>query len=162
MNQLARSAELAVAQSARLTLYARQWLDAAAAQDVVQAALVALLSCRKPPDDPVAWMYTVIRNRAIDAARSEARRRRREDQAARERGAWFETDASAALDSEAAQKALEQLPCELREIVVLRIWGELGFVQIAQIARVSVGTAHQRFSDALRQLRVAMGKSQSV
>jgi RNA polymerase sigma factor (sigma-70 family) len=161
MNQLSRSAELAVAQSARLTLYARQWLNGAAAQDVVQEALVALLSCRQAPDDPVAWMYTVIRHRAIDAARSESRRRRREDQVARERSVWFETDASAALDAESAQKALEQLPCELREIVVLRLWGELGFVQIAAIAGVSVGTAHQRFSESLRQLRVMMEKSHS-
>jgi RNA polymerase sigma factor (sigma-70 family) len=146
MNDVSRSAELAVAHSARLGLYARQWLDAAAAADVVQEALVTLLSCGRAPDDPVAWMYTAIRRRAIDMARSAARRR----------ADWFEADADAALDGEAAQRAMEQLPRELREIVVLRIWGGLGFVQIAGIAQVSVGTAHQRFAEALVQLKLVM------
>jgi RNA polymerase sigma factor (sigma-70 family) len=156
MNDLSRSAELAVAHGASLALYARQWLDAAAAQDAVQESLVALLSLAYCPDDPVAWMYTAVRHRAIDAAKSQSRRRRREDRVARERKEWFEADASAAIDAKTAQIALEQLPRELREIVVLRIWAELGFAQIAAIAGVSVGTAHERFSQALRQLRIVL------
>jgi len=162
MNDLSRSAEHAVAHSARLALYARQWLNAADAQDVVQDALVALLSCRRAPDDAIAWMYAAVRNRAIDAARSRARRRRRDERTGRQRTEWFQADAAAALDAQAAQKALEQLPRELREIVVLRIWGELGFVQIARSAQVGVGTAYQRFSEAMRQLRAVMEKSRTL
>jgi len=162
MNDLSRSAELAVAHGASLALYARQWLDAAAAQDAVQESLVALLSQKHSPDDPVAWMYTAVRRRAIDAAKSQSRRRRREDRVARERKEWFEADSSAAIDAKTAQSALEQLPRELREIVVLRIWAELGFAQIAAIASVSVGTAHQRFAEALRQLRTVLKTSQPV
>jgi RNA polymerase sigma-70 factor (ECF subfamily) len=161
MNDISRSAELAVAHSARLALYARQWVDGAGAQDVVQEALVGLLSLKQSPDDPVAWMYTAIRRRAIDAARSQSRRRKREEHVARERAEWFEADASAAMDARTAERALKQLPGELREIVVLRIWGELGFVQIASIAGVSVGTAHQRFSRALGQLRVVLKQTHS-
>jgi RNA polymerase sigma factor (sigma-70 family) len=153
MNDMSRSAELAVAHGARLALYARQWLDGAGAQDVVQEALVDLLSQRRAPDDPVAWMYTAVRHRAIDEARSHHRRRGREEKSARQETEWFEVDASSAFDAEEARKALEQLPGEMREIVVLRIWGELGFERIAAIAGISVGTAHGRFTDAIGRLR---------
>jgi DNA-directed RNA polymerase specialized sigma24 family protein len=44
----------------------------------------------------------------------------------------------------------------LREIVVLRIWAELGYAQIAKIAGISIGTAHQRFAEAMKQLRAAL------
>jgi RNA polymerase sigma factor (sigma-70 family) len=151
MNDLSRAAELAVAHSARLALYARQWLDAEAARDVVQEALAALLSQRKCPEDPVAWMYKVVRNAAIDATRSRWRRRRREEHVARQE--WFDPPAESVLDARTAQQALEKLPCELREIVVLKIWGELSFPRIAEVAHVSVGTAHQRFMEAMKQLR---------
>jgi RNA polymerase sigma-70 factor (ECF subfamily) len=156
MSDLSRAAERAAAHSAALALYARQWLDATAAQDVVQEALVRLLGQRVCPDEPVAWMYAAVRRAAIDAARSRDRRRKREGAMTETKPNWFQHDEGAALDADAAQRALTRLPHELREIVVLRIWAELGYADIARITGVSVGTAHARFIEAMRRLRDAL------
>jgi len=158
MSEVNRLAQLVVERSAGMALYARQWLDAASADDVVQEALAALLIQRRPPDDPVAWTYRAVRNAAIDHARSASRRRRREQVVAGTRREWFEQSADAAMDARTAEEALRRLPEELREVVILRIWGGLGFAAIAAVANASVSTVHKRYATALRQLRVALEK----
>jgi RNA polymerase sigma factor (sigma-70 family) len=141
-----------------LTLYARQWVDAAWAEDAVQEALTALLAERIVPDDPIAWMFRAVHNAAIDLARSSSRRRRREESVAKGRREWFESrpdSAIAAADAEELLRGLEPLD---RRIVVLRVWGDLGFVQIAQLMNVAVSTAHQRYVAALQQMRNRLEK----
>ena len=54
-------------QGAALTLYARQWCDAP--EDVVQEAFVHLAYERPVPSNIVGWLYRVVRNGAISAAR---------------------------------------------------------------------------------------------
>ena len=88
---------LAIDRAAGLTLYARQWLDAPDAEDAVQDALTALVSLPRRPDDPIAWMYRAVRNAAIDAARSESRRARRERTVAESRPEWFAEHPDAAI-----------------------------------------------------------------
>jgi RNA polymerase sigma factor (sigma-70 family) len=158
MSELNRLTQLVKERLPGLALYARQWVDRASAEDVVQEALTALLCQRPAPVDPVAWLVRAVRNAAIDSARSTSRRRRREQTAAQTRGDWFDSRADSLLDSQAAEKALEQLSTEHRQIVVLRIWGELGFAQIAQAMDLSVSTVHDRYTAALKQLRAALEK----
>jgi RNA polymerase sigma-70 factor (ECF subfamily) len=142
--------------AAALVLYARQWLDWASAQDVVQEALVALVSQRRAPRNPAAWMYRAVRNRAIDNVRAAERRRRRERSIASMRGEWFVRDDDALLDAQAAEESLQRLDVELREVVVLRIWGDLTFAEIAEIMQLGVSTVHDRYKSALGQLRSAL------
>jgi RNA polymerase sigma-70 factor (ECF subfamily) len=145
--------------AAALVLYARQWLDWASAQDVVQEALVALVSQRQAPRNPVAWMYRAVRNRAIDNVRAAERRRRREASIASMRGEWFVRDDDALLDARAAEQSLARLDVELREVVVLRIWGDLTFAEIAEVMQLGVSTVHDRYQSALGQLRSALEQS---
>jgi RNA polymerase sigma-70 factor (ECF subfamily) len=142
--------------AAALVLYARQWLDGASADDAVQEALVALLAQRQPPRNPTAWMYRAVRNAAIDAARAAERRRRREQSVAQTRREWFVTQPDALLDAQTAEQSLRKLSPEHREVVVLRIWGDLGFVEIAEIMQLGVSTVHDRYKVALRELRSAL------
>jgi RNA polymerase sigma factor (sigma-70 family) len=158
MSELGRLTQTVLERAAGLTLYARQWLDAASAEDVVQEALTALLVQRPPPDDPIAWMYRAVRNGAIDHARATSRRRQRERAVAERRGEWFEPRPDSAIDARAAEAALAQLSERDREIVILRIWGEMGLVQIAQIVQLSVSTVHGRYVAALSQMRNALEK----
>jgi len=158
MSDLNRLAQMVVERAAGLALYARQWLDAESAQDVVQEALTALLMQRHPPDNPIAWMYRAVHNLAIDCARSASRRRRREQTAAMIHLKWFESTADSALDAQVAEAALRQLPVEYRRVVVMRIWGELGLAEIAEITQLSVSTVHERYVSALAQLRSALEK----
>ncbi len=108
--EAARLGRLIDSQAAALTLYARQWC--AAPEDAVQEAFVRLAGTT--PDDPVAWLFRVVRNGAISAGRSERRRKRREEQSAN-RG-WFVTSPSDRLDAATAAASLEHLP-ELRQRV---------------------------------------------
>jgi RNA polymerase sigma-70 factor (ECF subfamily) len=159
MSDRDRLTQLVVDRAPGLTLYARQWLDdAAAAEDAVQEALTSLLSQRPPPNDPIAWMFRAVRNAAIDQARSSSRRRRREQAVAELRREWFETGVDALIDAKDAQAALADLPPASREIVVLRIWSDLGFAQIADVMQMSLSTVHDRYVAALRQMRTRLEK----
>ena len=135
--------------AAALTLFARQWC--AAAEDVVQEAFVKLAGQRRPPDNVAGWLYRVVRNGALSAARAERRRRRHESAAAAP--AWFLPSEGAALDGEAAAAALQALPPDLREPLVAHLWGGLTFEQVGALTGVSSSTAHRRYLAALEALR---------
>jgi len=79
--------QLVASHAASLGLYARQW--SSEPSDVVQESILELIKQSLRPIDPVAWLYTVVRSRAINSARSDARRRNHERRAATERPSWF-------------------------------------------------------------------------
>src|SRR5262245_23358533 len=106
--------------AAALMLYARQWC--AAPDDVVQEAFVKLMAQRPPPRDAVAWLYRVVRNAALSAARAARRRRQHEAAAADSATAWFMPDPAAALDADTVTAALQALPPEQREVIVAHLW----------------------------------------
>lgn len=134
-----------------LVLYAQQWCRSP--EDVVQEAWVGLLQQKPVPERPIAWMYAVVRRRAINAGRSERRRRVHEEQAAATRPAWFALDDRSPIDPVALVAALESLDGALREVVVARIWGQLTFEEIAELIGTSVPTAFRRFRSGLESLR---------
>lgn len=53
----------------------------------------------------------------------------------------------------AVRQLVERLPAEQREVVILRIWGELSFKEIAELTGVSINTALGRMRYALINLR---------
>jgi RNA polymerase sigma-70 factor (ECF subfamily) len=151
-----RLTRIVTERAAALVLYARQWLDDSGADDAVQEALIALLAQRQPPRNPTAWMYRAVRNAAIDAGRAAERRRRREQSVARGRREWFISEPDAMIDSETAEQALQRLTPEHREVVVLRIWGDLAFGEIAELLELGVSTVHDRYKAALGQLKCVL------
>ena len=120
-----------------LVLYARQWCHAP--EDVVQDAFLKLFALRQPPREVVPWLYRVVRNGALDAAKLDRRRQRRESAARPAR--WFVEPEVDGLDADAAVAALQRLPLEQREAIVARLWGGLSFEQIAEVAGCSASTA---------------------
>lgn len=139
------------AHATALELFARQWTDAAA--DVVQESFLEWVRQPAPPDDPAAWLFRVVRNRAISAARSESRRKRHESAAASHVHPWFESSLEGWLDAAAATEMLRELPDDQREIVVAHLWGGLTFEQIATVAGTSYSAAHRKYASALHTLR---------
>lgn len=137
-----------------LVLYARQWC--ATPEDVVQEALLRLVDQRPAPERVVPWLYRVVRNGAISAARSASRRTRRES-AAGARMPWFEPSEDQRLDAETAARALEELPDDQRETIVARIWGGLTLEEVAELTGTSTSTAHRRYQAGLAALRERMG-----
>ncbi|HWG45227.1 MAG TPA: sigma-70 family RNA polymerase sigma factor [Gemmataceae bacterium] len=137
--------------AAALVLYARQWC--AAPEDVVQEAFVKLAAPQRVPENVIGWLYRVVRNGALAAARAERRRRRHETAAAERMPSWFAPTDAARLDGAIATAALQGLPIEQREILVAHLWGGLTFEQIGELTGVSSSTAHRRYLSALAALR---------
>lgn len=137
-------------QASALELYARQWCDSP--EDVVQEAFLKLCRQPRPPDRPVAWLFRVVRNEAITAARK-SRIRRRHETSRKENSKWFAEAAQTGLDPAAASEALAGLPLEQREVIVAHLWGKLTFEQIAEIMNTSSSGAHRHYQSGLAALR---------
>lgn len=140
-----------------LVLYARQWTDAP--EDVVQTALLKLVRLGRPPENPVPWLYTVVRNAARDAQRSERRRSKYEARRAEHAPNWFDPDSASGMDGETATAALAELPDDVREIVIAHLWGGLTFEQIAATVGGSASTAYRRYVAGIAALRSTLGVS---
>lgn len=144
----------------RLMLFARQQTRCEAdAEDVLQAALVRTWKThRGAPDRQVLSLaFTNIRRCAIDLARSNERRRRREEDAALEKGelvAWFELPEDDT--SRALQVALSKVPEKFREVITLKIWGDLTFDQIGRTLEISPNTAASRYRYGMEALRKSL------
>jgi RNA polymerase sigma-70 factor (ECF subfamily) len=138
-----------------LALYAAQWTDAA--DDCVQEVLVELAGQPMVPDNLRAWLYRVVKHRALNAARGARRRREREARAAT--GRLNIAEESAAFDrwdAIAVVEALDRLEPAEREVVVMRIWGSLTYDEIAAALTISTSSAHRHFERALEKLRHAL------
>ncbi len=140
----------------RLMLAARQWTRCASdAEDVVQEAFVRYWrKQRHLPGDPLPLMLTSVRRAALDQLRQVDRRQNREqahvDIAAE---SWFEPHAEGDERANRLEEAVVQLPTEQREVLVLKIWGELTFAEIAEQLGLSPHTAASRYRYALGSLR---------
>ena len=147
-------ADLIASHAAALALFARQWC--ATPEDAVQDAFCKLVRLPAPPDDPVAWLFRVVRTTAIDRGRADRRRAKREAASAKPER-WFAETEIEGLDAEAAVAALESLPAELREVIVARLWGGMTLEQVAGVAGCSLTTAHRRFEAGIAALRERLG-----
>lgn len=135
-----------------LRLYARQWPNCG--EDVVHDAFVALARQSPPPDQVLAWLYQVVRNGALAAGRAASRRWRRESTASKPE-AWF-APGDDRLDAQDAARALAELPLEMREVIVARLWGGLTFDEVSQLVGCSLPTAHRRYHAGLAELRTRL------
>ncbi len=143
----------------RLLLFARQQTRSNEdAEDVLQESIMYMWNrlggSIDPPDLPLA--FATIRRRAIDLARRDDRRRRREEIATDPTPydpvePWFDID-----DKESSAKieaAVKSLPDKFREVVTLKIWGDLTFAQIADTLDIPMNTAASRYRYGLEHLR---------
>ena len=135
-----------------LVLYARQW-DAANAEDLVQEAFLRLLTESPFPDSPRAWLFRVVRNLAIDHARREKYRTRYKSI-----GSWFEPNTNDDANHIDLTEALEQLPPDVREIIISKVWGNLNFREIAELTGRPISSVHYDYWQGIRQLRVLFGE----
>lgn len=139
----------------KLLLFARQWAPAPAdAEDVVQEAFIR---CWRHGGGRLtgnsALLFSAVRSAALDARRSEERRRRREQDTMPADAVSFSCDLENRELADTVQAALKQLPIEQREVLVLRVWGELSFPEIAEVLDLAVDTAASRHRYALAALR---------
>lgn len=141
-------------------LYARQWVSCHAdAEDVVQSAIVNLCKSLQPEREiPISWIYRAIRHRALDQIKSKKRRAAREETAAdilyEQR--MFEPVTGETLSDE-VERALSKLPEDQKEVVIMKVWGDLTFREIAEALDVPANTAASRYRYAMDRLRTELG-----
>jgi RNA polymerase sigma factor (sigma-70 family) len=144
-------AELFDRHAAALGLYAAQWTTHA--EDCVQEALLELARQAVAPDNPAAWLYRVVRNRALNASRAERRRSTHEQAALVGRGQQRAADMGRTVTDIELMDALTTIDATAREIVVLRVWGQLAWQEIAEVVGRSKSAAQRDYVAALEQLR---------
>lgn len=134
-------------------------------EDVVQETFLKL--AQKPPSlardvlgNPAleraqlsSWLHTVTRNLCMDVARSETRRKRREQEASAVEAADGGLAALDQIDTRSVvEKQLNRLPSEQREVLVLRLLGERSYKEIAEITGKKIGTVGWLVSVGLKTL----------
>jgi len=137
-----------------LLLFARRWANCRAdAEDIVQEAFVRFWR-RDYSLQNRALLYAAVRSAALDRLRKEGRRARREANVARD-GPEHAEPAFTQLDEgqQLLADAVERLPDEQREVVILKIWNELTFAEIARVLEISQNTAASRYRYALGALK---------
>lgn len=127
--------------------------DRGRAHDAVHQVFLKLLTDgnQRQIVDMKAYLFTCVRNAVLNEIKVCHRSVPLEDEST-----WFtppERDYSAELN---LRRALSVLPVDQREAVVLHIWAELTFSQIAEILEISANTAASRYRYALVKLREAM------
>ncbi len=142
----------------KLLLFARQQTPALSdAEDIVQEAFVRYWKARQ--SDPALspnLLYTLVKRIAIDQARRIACRQSHEAEALALCEAETASFANPMEDQERkeyVEALLNRLPETQREVLVLKIWGELTFEEIGQALDLSPNTAASRYRYAVQQLR---------
>lgn len=145
-----------------LLLYARQWARSRAdAEEAVQDGFVRFWRSKyRHEENPVPLIFTAVKRSAIDHARSRTRRVNRERRAHDEQSdkvALFKSNLDADERREQLETVMSRLPEEQREVLVMKIWGDLKFREIAQSLGIPQNTAASRYRYALGALRDALG-----
>jgi len=139
-----------------------------AAVDAAELLQDAFLKCWRQwqqgtrPADPVAWIFVITWNTAIDARRRQQRRPRHET-LDEETTVTTTTQLSPSHVLEqreavaSAQAAIARLADPEQQVFLMRTAGELTFEAIAAALAIPVGTAKTRMRSALSKLRTTLG-----
>ncbi len=137
-----------------LVLFARQFARTSAdAEDIVQDAFVRFWR-KEHSIENRALLFATVRSVALDLLRRDARRARREANASleMEQSTLPQFDFDDGSQQELAA-AVDLLPVEQREVLVMKIWNELTFAEIGQALGISQNTAASRYRYALVALK---------
>jgi RNA polymerase sigma-70 factor (ECF subfamily) len=153
---------------APLLRYASRILnDRNAAQDAVQEAFLRFFRYWREEIDQSprvsAWLYRVAHNCAVDHLRGESRRHLLHRRHAEEiepdlppdRGSEFRISDAAAR----AAAALQSLPLRERQLVVLKVYEEKSYKEIADITGLSTGNVGYILHHAMKKLAAELKKA---
>jgi len=95
---------------------------------------------------PVPYLYRAVRNVALNQIRNRSREVKLED-------SWLDSPSGMEQTGIELQSALQELPEEQREVIVLHMWGGLSFEEAAAALGISPNTAASRYRYGLSKLR---------
>lgn len=129
--------------------------DLAAAEDVLQAVFARLLEKGIPPDieSERAYLSRAVRNESLNAVRYRRRQEERHDSYLRLPAGDPRDQAELIELRGRIEGAISDLPDEQREAVVLKVWGNLSFPEIASVVGASEDAAEHRYYRGLEALK---------
>ena len=139
---------------AALLLFARSITgERERAQDAVHQVFLKLIEDGnlRQVTDKKAYLFASVRNAVLNEIKVQQR-----STALDPDSAWFNPsnrDYAAELN---LRRALCALPEDQRQVIVLHVWGELTFSQVADVLEISSNTAASRYRYALAKLRESM------
>lgn len=129
-------------------------------RDVLQEIFIRLAKSPHLLDGvaaPRSYLFRMAHRLVIDRHRREKTRQHYDDRAYQERGETFARPEPTADDAAWIQKtlasSLDALPPEQKAVVVLKVWEEMTFAEIAGVLDISANTAASRYRYALDKLR---------
>ncbi len=156
--------------AAQLLLFARQQSRSQEdAEDILQDALIRL--ARKEAsgefqggqDAWLSYVFASIRRLAVDYGRKTDRRRDREEEAYAESPAadcfedpWFSCESADEELKDLLEAELKKIPAKFAEVIILKVWGEQTFQQIAETLQTSQNTVASRYRYGIDLLRKAL------
>ncbi|WGF87223.1 RNA polymerase sigma factor [Marinivivus vitaminiproducens] len=161
-------AQQIVALLPRLRRYALTLSRAAdVADDLVQTACVRALSTRPDLDDGKrfeAWIFKVVRNLWLDLLRRRKVRGEEIDVGARDDliVVQAEQDSERRMLLRSVATAMDDLPAEQREVVLLVCVEQVTYHEAATILDMPIGTVMSRLARARRRLAEAVEKEPAV
>jgi RNA polymerase sigma-70 factor (ECF subfamily) len=129
-----------------------------AAEDLCQEAFFRLYSKKMvfpSQDDAKFWLIRVVKNHAINYARRKGRERVAYQKALKEVTAAPETGEDALVRKETTEevkKALDELPENMRIVLVLKEYAELNYKEIGRVLGISEGNVKVRVFRARERL----------
>lgn len=135
------------------------------AEDAVHEAFARL--CQKserPRGSLTSYVFAAVRNAAIDCRRRQLHQRSITESIFVSAGADFHLSnssmaANQAEETESLKRAIEQLDELSRQIVVMKIFSELTFEEIAEVLEMPSATAATRYRRAIMKLEEEMRRS---
>ena len=154
--------------SPKLLLFARgQSRSTEDAQDIFQSALIKLhkkvseKTFKGEEKATLSYMYTQIRREAIDLGRKNGRRQKRENFSQieldinhqQDSHGWEENTAMPEETLQLLQTMLTELPEKFAQVIHMKIWGELTFLEISKDLKLSQNTVASRYRYGMQSLK---------
>lgn len=129
------------------------------AQDAVHQVFLRLLESGKlaRARDEKAYLFSSVRNQILNDAKIRQRTVPLESHST-----WFEPPERDYVAEENLRRGLRELIPDQRHAVVLHIWGDLTFSQIADVLGISANTAASRYRYGLEKLRESMCSEETI
>jgi len=100
-----------------------------------------------------SWLYRIARNTVIDHYRTRHAEMNIDDAWDLTAGSDAGADIDALMKIDSVRGELKKLKSEQREIVIMRVWQELSYKEIADILGKSEASCKMSFSRSMKQLR---------
>lgn len=95
---------------------------------------------------PTSYLYRAVRNVSLNKIRD------RSGDVSFEEG-WLDSPAGMEHTAVEIQSALRELPEEQREVILMHVWGQMSFEEVATALDLSANTAASRYRYGLSKLR---------